>query len=307
MNERGRGDAADADRAEPADYRIAVAVDNPETVEQLLRTAIDLARDNDGEVMVGSVIVKPAASPTALLTDEVIKRDFAGERRAILDRALAIAEGSGVPVDGRLLVASDVSRALRTLVADEDCNALILGWRERRRREFVFGRNVDRVATRAPCDILVERIGPTANGVESILLPAGDGPNAALAAETVRAIALSNDARIDVVRVIDPDATDRDRAAARRLLAETSERFAPATDVETRLVESDDAAAALVEAAETRDIAVLGATERSRLRRLVVGPTPQTVGRDAKSTVIITKRGRGVRTWVGGWLRSLVA
>lgn len=298
----GNGRAGRAGR-----YRIAVAVGNPGTVEQLMRTAIDVARDNGGEVMVASVIVKPTASPTALLTDEVIKRDFAGERQEILDRALALAEGTGVPVDGRLLVASDVSRALRTLIAEEECDAILFGWRERRRREFVFGRNVDRVATRAPCDIIVEKIGPTANGVEAILLPAGEGPNATLAAETARAIALANDARVDMIRVVDPDAQDRDRAAARRILAETSDVLAPVVEVKANVEEAEDAATALVKASGMRDITVLGATESGRLRRLAVGATPHAVGRDAPNTVIVTKRGRGVRTWIGGWLRSLAS
>ncbi|UPM43663.1 universal stress protein [Halocatena salina] len=286
------------------DYRIAVALQTPTPVEQLLRTALDLAADNDGEVLIVSVITKPRSSPFSLFTDEFIKREFSGDRREILDRAIAMADGSGVPIRGRLLVAHDVPRAIGEAVSEFGCDAVLLGWHDRRRPEAVFGRNVDRVVTRAPCDVLVEKIGHTADSVERILLPAGKGPNTELAASVASAIAVANDAGIDVLRLIGTDPTPAERTDAHRQVTAIGELLEPVSDVSLLVKETESVAEAIIEATGDRDITVLGATDRTWTQRLVVGPTPEKVGRNARSTVIVTKRGDRLTSTLNYWLRQ---
>lgn len=307
-------------------YRLAVAVGDPGYVEQLMRTARDVARDRDGEVLVVSVVVKPRDSPFAFFSEEVIKREFAGDRREILDRAVAMGEDADVPVEGELLVASDLARALGRAVREFDCDALLVGWQERTRTDAVLGRNVDRLVRRAPADVLVEKIGPTANGVERVLLPAAPGANTELAAEVARAVARSNDARVDVLRVIPPDADADERRDAEAFVADLAAGIQDRKDhgdhedredgdpgavpVETHIEEGDDVADALVEATATRDVTVLGATERGFLRRLVVGPTPERVANRARSTVIVTRRASGAQRGlspvrIGRWLPTV--
>lgn len=292
-----------AESVPDARYRLAVALEDPGPVEQLLRTALDIAHDNDGEILIVSVITKQRTSPFSLFTDEFIKREFSGGRRKILDRALSVADGSGVPIRGRLLVSHDVSRAIERAITQFDCDAVLFGWSDRRRSDTVFGRNVDRVITHAPCDILVEKIGSTANAVERVLLPVGAGPNTELAATVARAIALSNDARVDVLRLIPSGATNEERTAAEQLVETITRRLEPAVDFETVVQESDDIPAAIIEATSTRDVTVLGATERNWTQRLVVGSTPEKVGRNAKSTVIVAKRGGRLRSRISYWVR----
>lgn len=188
--------------AEPSGgSRIAVAVGNPSHVEQLARTAADVARERDGELFVVGVVVTPRESPLALLTDEVITRDFGGDRRAILDRAIQTVSGTGVPVTGRLFVAPSVWQGVVHAVDEFGCDGLVVGWQERTRQDAVLGSNVDRIVSRASCDVLVEKIGATANGVEAVLLPVAESPHAELAAEVARAIAVSNDARLSLIHI----------------------------------------------------------------------------------------------------------
>lgn len=286
-------------------YRIAVALEAPASLEQLLRTALDIAADNDGEVLIVSVITKPRSSPFSLFTDEFIKREFCGDRREILDRALAVADGSGVPVRGRLLVAHDVSRAIEQAVSQFDCDAVLLGWHDQLRTGAVFGRNVDRVVTRASCDVLVEKIGHTADSVDRLLLPAGEGPNTELAAKVARAIAVANDAGVDVLRLVGTDATAEERTDAHEHVETVGAALEPVADVSLLVEETDSVSAAIIEATGSRDVTVLGATDRTWTQRLVVGPTPEKVGRDARSTVIVTKRGGRLSSRLNYWLRRL--
>ncbi|MFC4450609.1 universal stress protein [Halorussus aquaticus] len=270
------------------DYRIAVAVGNPDHAEQLVRTAVDVARDRGGEVFVVGVVVTPQESPFALFTDEIIAREFGGERRALLDRAVSVASGTGVTVSGELFVASSVSRGVLAAVAERDCDSLLLGWQERTRENAVLGTNVDRILRRADCDVLVEKIGALAGEVESVLLPVAESHHAELAAAVARAIGVANDARVDLLRVV---ASSDDESAARDLLSRTADSLSEVA-VETEVREGE-VADEIVSASKSRNVTVLGATRTGPLRRRIVGSTPREVGRRADGTVIMARKGGG--------------
>ncbi|WP_134671194.1 universal stress protein [Halorussus marinus] len=265
--------------------RVAVAVGNPDNVDQLVRTAIDVARDRGGEVVVVAVRVTPRESPFGLFTDEVIARELGGERRALLDRAVDVASGTDVPVRGRLFVAGSVADGVLHAIDELDCGCLVVGWQDRTRENAILGTNVDRIVRRADADVLVEKIGAVADGVEAVLLPVAESPNADLAAAVARAIAAGNDARVDLLRVADSPAQE---PAARELLADASGRFG-SVPVETE-VRVGDVADAIVAASADRDVTVLGATRTGQIRRRVVGSTPRAVGRRAEGSVIVAKK-----------------
>lgn len=269
-------------------YRIAVAVGNPDHAEQLARTAVDVARDRDGEVFVVGVLVKPQESPFAMFTDEVITREFGGERRAVLNRTVEVTSGTDVPVTGRLFVADSVARGVLHAVEEADCDGLLVGWQERNRESAVLGTNVDRIVRRVDCDVLVEKIGAVAGAVETVLLPVADSPHAELAASVARAIAVSNDARVTLLRVV---GSKREESAARDLLAGTADLLS-GVEVETRVREGG-VADVIVAESKRHDVTVLGATRTGMVRRQIVGSVPQAVGRRAEGTVIMARKGDG--------------
>lgn len=269
-------------------YRIAVAVGNPDHAEQLTRTAVDVARDRDGEVFVVGVLVQPQESPFALFTDEVVTRKFGDERRAVLDRAIEVASGSGVPVSGRLFVASSVARGVLHAVEETESDSLLVGWRDRTRESAILGTDVDQIVRRADCDVLVEKIGAVAGTVEAVLLPVADSAHAELAASVARAIAVSNDARVTLLRVVE---SEREESSARDLLAGTTDLLS-GVEVETTVREGS-VADAIVAASKRHDVTVLGATRTGMVRRQIVGSVPQAVGRRAEGTVIVAQKGDG--------------
>lgn len=289
--------------SEPGEnYRVLVALGDPAHAEQLVRTAADLARRENGSLLVVSVVLKSHNSPVAMLRDDVIVEDFGGGRQEILDRAVETV-GDDVAVDGEVRVGSDLARTLLRAASDHDCDAMLVGWEDRSRGDFVFGSNVDRIVARAPCDVLVERIGPTANGVSTVLLPVAESPHAALAAKVADAIAAANDATVLALRVTDPGAEPEERAGDEELLDRIAQSLS--APVETSLVEDGDVAGVIVEATKDTDVTVLGATGRRRWRRLVATGTPRAVGRNAHSTVIMAKRNSGSPSLVGRLLTEI--
>lgn len=278
-------------------YRVAVSVADPDHVEQLMRTALDIARERDGSVFVISVIEESQSSPFRVFRDDVIKEEFSGNRRELLDRALTVADGTDVTVEGRLIIANRVASGIITAADECHADAILLGWHARRHRDLLMGHIVDDVVAAAPCDVLVEKIGRTANGVETILLPAGPGGHTTLAASVGRAIALANNAQVDVVRVVSPDAPDDQREQATELTATVAADVGDvATD--TIVLEGEDVVATLVEAAEQRDVTVIGGGSGGKVRRLVVGSTARDVGQRAQTTVIVATRVHGARSWL---------
>jgi len=283
---------------------VLVAVNDPEHVEQLVRTASDLARTHDGGVRIVSVVVKSHDSPFGVFSDETIIREYSGDRQALLDRASAVAP-EDVPVDAGILVARSVEDGLLRAVAEMDPAALLIGWRggQRRRSDAVLGSSVDVLLRRAACDVYVERIGRIADRVETVLLPVAGGPHVRPAAAMAKAVAASNDASVTVLAVATPE-SGRDPAsewaAGGRAAVESAS--GPSVAVETTVREADDPAAALAAAADDHDLVVFGATRRGTLQARLVGSVPRRVAERTDRTVLIARAAAAA----GGPLRSLL-
>jgi len=284
---------------ESREYQILVPVANPETVDQLMRTAIDLARENDGEIVVMSVVTVPQQTPLSE------GRQFVDEEREVLDRAIEIGEDADVPVSGTVRIGHDVSQAILNTITHRHVDAVLLGWRGRsRRQDFVFGSNVDEVITKARCDVLVERIGSDAGDVEDILLPTAGGPHAELAARVASAIARANDATVHVVNVVSPGSSESEREAAREKLSQTAAVFENSDQVERSVIDGEQVVDTLVELSDDYDLALIGATREGLFQQLLFGALPEQFGQRARCTVIMTKQNVGIRSYLSRWFRS---
>lgn len=286
-----------ADDASVGRYTLAVAVANPDHVEQLLRTAVDLAAGRDGEIRVVTVNHKPMTSPFALFSEGRIREEFSEGQQAVLDAARAATTDAPVPVECDLLVGTDVSDAILSAVEEMGADALLLGWQRRSRAaEVVLGTHVDPLVRRATCDVFVERVGTTAEEMDALLLPTDGGPHVEPAADLVGAIARANGARVRVVSYVPPDAGDEERATAREHVDAASQRLSGVA-VDAEVCEAAAVADAIVAAAADHDLVALGATRERQLRGRVVGSVAAEVGRRVTVPVVIAKRG-GERSFV---------
>ncbi|MBB6646928.1 amino acid permease [Halobellus ruber] len=274
-------------------YQIVVPIANPRNAPQLMRTATTLAAENDGEVLVMSAVTVPEQTPLSR------GRDRTEEKRDVLNQAMSIAEDADVPVSGTIRIGHHAANAIINTVAQHDSDAVIVGWGGDRSKdsEAVLGSVVDRVVTKADCDVYVERIGMDADGtLDSILLPTAGGPHAELAAESAAALARGTGATVTAAYVINPDASEGAYDQARSLLATAGETFEGGGAFETKLLESDDIVAALVEESANHDLTVVGATREGVFQRFLFGTIPEMVATRAANTVIMTKRNLDVRS-----------
>jgi nucleotide-binding universal stress UspA family protein len=290
--------------AAPSDSRpVLAAVGDPEHVEQLVRTAGDLALVSGGALELVSVVVKSHDSPFSVFADETIVEQFSGDSRELLDRAIEVAP-AGVTVGSELIVGRSVADGLLDAIARTDARALVVGWEQRRRSDAVLGSNVDRLVGRAPCDLYVERIGHEANGVDSIMLPVAGGPHVRPAAAMAKAIAVRNDAAVSVVSVAGDGtkATDEYVEDAIDLLESVP---GPPVQIETARLAADNVVDTLVESANEHDVVVFGATRRSSVRRRLVGSIPRSFVDRTDRTVILARANGGVSRTIRNRLRGL--
>jgi nucleotide-binding universal stress UspA family protein len=277
---------------------VLVGVESLDHVQQLVRTAADLAHLGAGTVRLVTVAVKRSNSPFSVFNDETIVREFADRSHELLDRATT---PEGVTVERDVVVARSAAKGLLATAEETDPAALVVGWQTQEQpSDAVFGTTVDALVERAPCDLYVERVGHEADGVDSVLLPVAGGPHVETAARAASAIAVRNDARVLVFSVETPDDGDAEAfvAEGREALADTA---GPEVPVETTVRESDDVTAAVVDEAGSHDVVVLGATRQGALRRKLAGSVPRRVVDRTDRTVILARNG----DVVGGPLHSL--
>ena len=286
-------DAAQGGETDPTAerrYTVVVALSNPSHVDQLMRTAVDFSRGTGGRIEVVSVIHKHASSPFLLFEEELIKAEYSSGQQEVLERAVQIAEQASIPVGEHLLVGQDISDAILSLLPTVDADALLLGWQRRSRpADIVLGTTVDPLVRRAPCDVFIERIGTTADGMDEILLPTAGGPHDAASTTLAGSVASATDARISVVSYVPPEATAETRSACRAYV-ESAMAALSNVRVEGGVAEADDVAGAIVDDARHHDLVVLGATRERRLQNRLVGSVAATVAEQAPIPVIISKR-----------------
>lgn len=274
------------------DQPILVAVANPDHVEQLVRTASDLARTGPGRIQIVSVAVKPSSSPFSLYSDQAIIERFAEETRNVVEQAGSVAPDD-VEIDREVVVGRSVADGVLRAISHTDPRAVVIGWHgERTRTDAILGTNLDRLITNATCDLYVERVGYEADGVDSVLVPVAGGPHVRPAVAAAKAIAAGNNATVSLRSVVGPDGDD-DAAQGH---VETASRLledAPGPEVatETLVQPGDDVADTIVSMATDHDILIFGLTRRSALQRRLLGSIPQRVIGRTERTVLLSRAG----------------
>lgn len=270
--------------------RVLVAVANPARVEQLVRTAGDLARVGDGEVTIVSVAAKSRSSPVALYSDDTIIEQFAAETQNVVERAAAVAPDD-ITVDREIVVDRSVASGLLGVVDRTDPQALVVGWEiDPSRADSILGTNVDHLLKHATCDVYVERVGYEAESVESILLPVAGGPHVRPAAAAAKAIAARNDATVHVVSVAEPDdGTESGSEHVADGIEQLEAAPGPSVKTESSVMSDGEVSDVIAQEVQHHDIAVFGVSRRRSVSRRLLGSIPKEIAPRTDSSVIVAR------------------
>ncbi|WP_244605352.1 universal stress protein [Halorhabdus rudnickae] len=322
---------------------------DPETginVRRLLQTAVALAEDNDGRVLLLGLATADDESSLKAVREQIeagklntsdsspgVK--FVEERQSQLTRIVDIAQdlGQDVSVTATVRVVTDPTNGiLDILKSRREMAVLLLRGTSLDEGGFLSRSTIDAVLAEADCDVFVENLGtqsgsnalyiPDIDGntvaslaeseadtIDSVLLPVGTGPHSALATEAARAVASAADAPVTVLHVIDPDASGKSRADAKDLLKFAEYVLGPAVTVETEIQEAADPTEVIVETAQMHDFTAIGAPEQqSRLEHLVFESVQETLTERSRVRVLIARDSdRTMRSLYYHWKQGIDA
>ncbi|MEF8780870.1 MAG: universal stress protein [Haloferacaceae archaeon] len=266
-----------------SDGRLVVAVSNPASVDPLIRMGSALARTKNGSLTVTSVTELPTQIPVTA------EDEHGTQQEAIIERALSVADSLGVPAEGRAPPSHNPSRAIVSVVENEDAAGLLVGASELIPFEESLLRptSLERIIEHVSCDVYVERIGPTpAVPADSILVPTANGAYADSVIEVAADIGRECDMHVHIVTVPSPaaDVQTIERIEQRLRTSLPSEM---ATTSEVSVIPGESVVETLVEMTGEHDMTVLGATEDSTLRQLLSGTVPAGLAKRGRNTLLL--------------------
>lgn len=244
--------------------------------------ALRLASSYEAALSVVRPVVVP--NPTPL---ELPRSRIESEREVATEALSRVpADRFDVPISATVRVGRKVDAVVANAAAEQRADLVVLDatvdWDGSTLRRSV----VKRIAARADCDVVAVYGPGSIEGLASILVPVAGGPHSELAVEVAGALAAAEGAWVDVLHVIPPDASDREREEGEEYL----DRALSSLDgdrADRWLLEAEEPAEAIVEQTGRYSATVMGTPQRSRLRRFVFGSTTDAVTTEATSPVVV--------------------
>lgn len=203
---------------------------------------------------------------------------------ALLNWALSQATCSNLHVDGGMLYARKLVSGVLQAVVTNDVDTLVLSRHSAGRS--LTSETTQRIARQAECDVITVNGQPGFETSPSILLPVAGGPHSGVAADVTTCLAADADAWIDVLHVIESDATERQRERAERYVEAASQRIDRPETTTTWILEADDPTDAVIEQSQYYSQTVIGAPTKNRLRRFLSRSTNKSIRSNAQSIVL---------------------
>lgn len=320
------------------DFRILVPLSAGIERHWILRLAMALAHQTDGEVIPLQVI--PIADPLAIAEGGRI----ASERNTLFQWSTRVAAKSDVPTYPITRLARSIPEGILETADEENCDLILLSWVVRIEQQGVrMGRVLDPVIRRAPCDVgvvalhseymnaiaeeassrLTERNdaqisvdGPGKLQIDNILVPTAGGPHAPLATRLAMLLAREFDASMSVVYVADPDTTEEQLSQGHTLIDKTINNMREqVTSLSTpegkafdfdqlpfsrQVVRAESVVDGIAQAGSDSDLVFIGASEESLIDQVLFGTIPELVARVCSTPVLMVKHFRGLRRF---WLQ----
>jgi nucleotide-binding universal stress UspA family protein len=258
---------------------VMVALANPRTEGPLVTVAGALAKHQGGTVLATHIVQVPDQTPLSAAADN---DNLTAESERLLADAKEDAEALDIDVETRTILShrglEEVFDAART----HEVDTVVMGHGGAR---FAGGRAetpLDELTHDLPCDFLVlkdREFDPS-----RVLLPTAGGYSSDLSAAVARALRDSLGSEISVLYVAEAG----ERAEGEAFIDEWAADHGLA-DAEI-LVETGDVEDAIEDAAESRTLVVIGATEKGLLSRIVSGSLAFSVLEEVDTSVLLAER-----------------
>ena len=188
--------------------KVMIAAKSPETARSLTKVATRLVnQQEDTGILLFSVVKTPINLDSSDVPDLVKEKKEAQQR--ILEQVTPIAVKENVPIYAKLKAASRVEEGIYSeLSRHKDINLVMLGVPEERAKLEHPHNILKEVNMTANRNVALLRDKALPDNIQRILVPVGSGPNARLALQMARDIALPGDAKVVGLRLVLGDADE---------------------------------------------------------------------------------------------------
>lgn len=272
--------------------RILLPVANPDNASSLLKIAMGIAREENYEIECLRVIPVPRhSSPSEVAVDT-------REERKLLHRLERTARHERIPLHTRIVVARSVEDAILETIRERHIKLLITGWKGvTSTAGTIFGEVVDTLIDRAPCDLLLVKLGDE-NSYPGDLdepaiwtIPVAGGPNARRALDFLPGLVglyhRERSPELWLCKIYPPAEILPDLSG----LETVTEDLAASVDrpIVPLPIRSADVAEAIVHLVESENcsLVLVGASRESLLDRFLHGNIPSTIARSVNCTVLL--------------------
>lgn len=259
---------------------------NGEVTERTVEAARAIARGNKTKLIVVNAVSVPEQTPLKL-PDRLLAEHWNDTSDVVetleeRDTSLSIA--------GRVHVGHRLSHIIADAAQKYDSGTAVWDDSWETSRLSPLTRNaLEKTLANAECPVAVPTATKLPEAVHSVLVPVAGGPRSPIATGIAESIARAHDAWIELLHVTTTDGPARQEGGDQQLSAARN-RLAETDNVDTRLLEAENVAEAIIEQSQYYDVTVIGAPRTPRLRRFLFGSTARTVQQNAPSSLITVWR-----------------
>ena len=274
------------------EFRIMVAVANPDNALELVRNTYRLCEAKKARVELLHMVPVPGQVPLA-----DAKKYMEPGQEGIVEAMIYLSPM--FPISSTLRYCRNIARGIISALREKRADMLIMGWHGRHDSStFNIGSTVDPVIELAPCSVVVFK-GCGNREFRRILVPLAGGPNGAFALEVATILAHKDEGEVTAFTVARGKSTfDIDDFVARA----QNNLYLPRERIHTRVIEAGSVVDAILEEAPGHDLIVLGCTRESFLAKMTRETVPEIIARRCEQPVVMVKASGGIRSWVKRWV-----
>lgn len=265
--------------------RILVPLLTPEVpaLTDQLRVAAALSRASDATLHVVNPVTMSDRTPMTYGSELTPDQE-----RRLLEWAIENAPSSTSQFEAGFLYTHQLLNGILATINRNDIDSLVVPGRSK--TGAVRHGLTERLALRADCDVITVNGQTGYERAPSILLAVAGGPHSGLATDVANRIAVDCNAWIDVLHVVDGEATEHRRRRAEAFVEAAYRRIDRPDSTTTWVLEASDVAEAIIEQSAYYSLTVIGAPSKGRLRQFIAGSTNQTIREDAQSVVLSARK-----------------
>ena len=265
---------------------IMVPVFNPNSIDDLVGLAANLAKGQDASVTALHVVEIDANEPL-----EYDFNDF-GTQQVLLEQAQRAGKKYGITLGTMIRIGHDSARAILEAAREMNADIIILGWKgSASTSDRIMGNVIDTVSTLAKRDIIIFR-SAKGKAIKKILLPSGGGMHAKAAELYGGGLAKAVDGSIAVMRVVTQNnLTEEEQAEEIAKLDESKKRIEEAcgVEVDSKLIRRPHISSAVKDESNSYDTVIIGATRKSMYHDVLFGSIPETLAKELDTNILLVK------------------